>query len=346
MNSVKVQSSIDLSTLNTLNVVCTADRYIELEDEQSLIAVFQEFPLDASNMLVLGGGSNVILPLTLRHTVLSFRTKTAQEGVVLRSESQDAVLIDVASGVIWDELVDYSVQQQYSGLENLSLIPGTVGAAPIQNIGAYGVEIADKIEQVKVFNVATKCVEFFSTRQCEFAYRDSIFKRQPGQFIILGVTLRLSKTPDFVLGYGELSALKGAKELTQSLIRATVIATRQAKLPDPKQLPNAGSFFKNPIISSVQFTTLKQAFPDIVNYPLENGQVKLAAAWLIDQAGWKGYRNEHVGLHDKQALVLVNHNHGTQADILALAALVQDSVFTLFHVSLEIEPVLISSHSG
>ena len=340
---VHLQSRVSLSKLNTLNLPCVASKFISLSNAQDLLDAFETYPLNVNNILVLGGGSNVILPSNLEQYILSFETKAAKDAVVIQAEDRESVLIEVEAGVEWDDFVDFCVQQIYSGLENLSLIPGTVGAAPIQNIGAYGVEVADVIDRVKVFNVATKQFELFSADQCQFAYRDSLFKRNPSQFIILSVSFRLSKKPTYVLEYGELSALKNKAELSVALIRQTVIATRKAKLPDPKELPNAGSFFKNPVVSTEQVEQLKKDFPNIVNYFLPSGEYKLAAAWLIDQAGWKGYRNETVGIHDKQALVIVNHNQGTQADILALAQSIQGSVSEKFKVSLEIEPVVLGA---
>ncbi len=336
---LNLQSRFSLSHLNTLNLPSVASKYLELASEAELLEAFQTYSLNASNTLVLGGGSNVILPPVLDQYILSFKAKAPKDGSSIKAEDQGSVVIEVEAGVEWDDFVKYSVEKAYSGLENLSLIPGTVGAAPIQNIGAYGVEVADSIQDVKVFNISTKKIEIFTADQCEFAYRDSLFKRHPGQFVIISVSFRLSKKPNFILEYGELSALKDKSNLSGAIVRQTVIEARQAKLPDPKVLPNAGSFFKNPVISSKQLSELKQHFPKIVNYPLASGEYKLAAAWLIDQAGWKGFRNNHVGIHDKQALVIVNHKQGTQADILSLAKLVQDSVSKKYNVSLEIEPI-------
>lgn len=337
----QLQTQLNLTELNTLNLPCVASSFISMSNTQDLLNVFDKFSLTSQNCFVLGGGSNVILPSKLERFILTFETKVAKDATVINARDQDTILIEVEAGVNWDDFVEYSVQQAFSGLENLSLIPGSVGAAPIQNIGAYGVEVADVIEGVNVFNVHTKQIEFFSAGECQFAYRDSLFKRNPGQFIITSVCFRLSKKPNFKLEYGELSELKNNNKLTTALVRKTVIAARQAKLPDPKYLPNAGSFFKNPIVSAEQLNKLQQSYPAIVNYPQGSQNYKLAAAWLIDQAGWKGFRNETVGVHDKQALVIINHNHGTQEDILSLAKSIQDSVFKKFEVNLEIEPVVI-----
>ncbi len=338
-----LQSKVDLSHSNTLSLPCVAAKFIELEGESELLSVFKKYPLTSSNTLFIGGGSNVILPPSLQHYVLTFRDKFPEDAVVIKEESSTEVLIEVEAGVEWDALVEYCVLSGYYGLENLSLIPGTMGAAPIQNIGAYGVEIADCLEELKVFCIDEQRLVVFRSEQCEFAYRDSIFKRNPGKYIIVSVSLRLRKEPVFTLEYGELKSLNTEANLSGSLVRNTVIATRQAKLPDPKKLPNAGSFFKNPVVSAEQEKGLKDAYPALVSYPLPTGQFKLAAAWLIDQAGWKGYRNDYVGVHDKQALVIVNHNGGQQCDILALAEKIKASIFQKFHVVLEIEPVFISA---
>ena len=338
---ISLQSQVDLAHSNTLNLPCVASKYIELEGESDLLDAFKKYPLNSSNTLLIGGGSNLILPPILECYVLAFKAKPPQDALVIREDSQDSVLIEVEAGVQWDALVDYCVIQGYNGLENLSLIPGTLGAAPIQNIGAYGVEIADCLEHVKVYCVDEQKLQIFTSEQCQFGYRDSIFKRHPGKFIIISVSLRLSKIASFKLEYGELKLLKDKANLTAAVVRKVVIETRQAKLPDPKLLPNAGSFFKNPIVTVQQEASLKQNYPAIVSYSLVSGGFKLAAAWLIDQAGWKGFRNDYVGVHDKQALVLVNHNAGKQSDILSLAEKIKDSVSKKFNVDLEIEPVLI-----
>lgn len=338
---VVVRHSVDLRLANTLGLECLAKHYIELESEHDLQQAFQLYSLNTAGFLVLGGGSNVILPTQLDRYVLRFKQKPAGVACHIKSENDDTVLLEVEAGVNWDDLVAFTVEQAYSGLENLSLIPGTVGAAPIQNIGAYGVEVSDCLASVRVFNVAQQCFQDFTVEACEFAYRDSIFKRHPGMYIIVSVVFSLSKRPEFVLDYGELASLKTESPLVASKVREKVFKTRQAKLPDPADLANAGSFFKNPIVSQFDMERLKQGFPAIVHYPLDSGKSKIAAAWLIDQAGWKGYRNEHVGVHDKQALVIINHNQGRQSDILALADKIQCSVYDLFAVTLEIEPVLI-----
>jgi UDP-N-acetylmuramate dehydrogenase len=216
-----------------------------------------------------------------------------------------------------------------------------VGASPVQNIGAYGVELADILDSVEVLNLKTLTVEVFTKDECKFAYRDSVFKRNPGCYFITNVRLKLSCTSKFTLNYGDLKTLSQKEDLVVKDVREKVIALRSAKLPDPKVLPNAGSFFKNPVVTADQAKILKLKFPNIVAYSQSNGQVKLAAGWLIEQANWKGKRVGDVGMHAQQALVLVNYKHARQTEVLALAAKVQASVQAMFNVSLEIEPVAI-----
>lgn len=340
---ISSQSNKDLSYSNTLNLPCIAEHYIELEDEVDLIESFNKFSLDSSNYIFLGEGSNLILPPIFKAYVLRFKKKLPCNASKILEEDDSSVLIEVEAGVNWDAFVEFTVSQNLVGLENLSLIPGTVGAAPIQNIGAYGVEICNCLEQVIAFNVLEKRMQTFNVHECLFGYRDSLFKRRPGEFIISKVQFRLSKKHHFVLEYGELQVLNGLENISSERVRQTVIETRQAKLPDPKKLPNAGSFFKNPVIEEVQLAKLLGDYPNIVHYPLPRGFYKLAAAWLIDQAGWKGFRNAKVGVHDKQALVIINHHQGNQSDIIKLAKDIQKSVFNKFAVTLEIEPVLINA---
>ena len=289
-------------------------------------------------LLVLGGGSNVLLPESLDKVVLRFEF----EEIKYQPLASGDVLVKVDAGRNWDELVADTVSKGLRGLENLSYIPGSVGAAPVQNIGAYGVELSDVLESVRVYDTVEGTIRDLDNKQCQFAYRDSIFKRNSGRYCILELTLRLSSTADFCLEYGELQALRKTQAyLDVAKVREAVIGIRKAKLPEPEDLPNAGSFFKNPVVSREALKDLKAHFPDMVSYGLGDGRAKLAAAWLIDQAGWKGKCFEHVGVHSKQALVLVNLGGATQSKVLALAKKIQDSVYSIFKVRLEIEPQLI-----
>jgi len=330
----------DLSSKNSFALPCQAARLVMVDSAEKIKKAFLDFDLNKKNSLILGGGSNVILPEVLDCTVLQYSGKSVR----ILEQEQGAFRVEIDAGVVWDDLVKQLVEKDLRGIENLSLIPGTVGAAPVQNIGAYGVEICDVLESVHVLNLETLQPEVFSREQCQFSYRDSLFKQNPGKYFIVKVCLGLSKNNDFTLSYGGLSELKGLADLRVSGVRAKVIQLRQEKLPDPKELPNAGSFFKNPIVGREQSERLRLKFPEIVYYQLDNTtDIKLAAAWLIDQAGWKGYRDETVGVHDQQALVLVNHGEATQEQLLYLKKRIQHSVLDLFGIRLEVEPIICKS---
>jgi len=336
---IKVIEQACLREMNTLALPCVAKRLIQVDTVEELKHVYSNYNLDEDNALIIGGGSNLVLPETLNMSVIQFTGNSTQ----LIPQDNGSVNVEVGAGVIWDDLVEMVVCRGLRGLENLSLIPGTVGAAPVQNIGAYGVEISDLLISVEVFNVKTHQVETVLNSACEFTYRDSLFKQNPGQFLILNVCLNLSKIRFFTLAYGELKPLQDIANLKLADIRARVIEVRTAKLPDPKALPNVGSFFKNPIISLEQAEQLNDQYPALVSYPLPSNskEVKLAAGWLIDQAGWKGHRERCVGVHDQQALVLINHTNGSQQELLSLVEKIQRSVWEIFQVQLELEPIII-----
>lgn len=345
---LRYASHVDLSSRNTLNLPCMATHFLELESAEDVADAFLRFPDMREDFLILGEGSNVILPAVLDRFVLHFNYQPPGTMRVLPapqmegpSNHDESVWVEVDAGVIWDEFVAFCVARGWHGLENLSLIPGTVGAAPIQNIGAYGAEVADTLREVQVFDVIEQQLKVLSPAQCGFAYRDSLFKQQPGRYIILSLQFCLSTIPSFKLEYGELAALKEKENLSLLDVRHAVVSARQAKLPDPKILPNAGSFFKNPIVSAEHAQSLKKSFPDLIVYPQASGEVKLAAGWLIERAGWKGFRNATVGVHDRQALVLVNHHQGGQSELLSLAKEITRSVAQLFSVELEIEPQIL-----
>lgn len=332
---MEVLQQADISHLNSLALPCKARVLINLSSTEDLVEACGLYDFQVEDILILGGGSNLILPVYLDKTVLRF----LGHAIDYQTTNSGDVLVKVGAGVIWDDLVNELADKGLRGLENLSLIPGTVGAAPVQNIGAYGVELADVLDSVEVFNVEQRRLEVLTKDQCQFAYRDSLFKQNPGKYFILNVRLIVSTEKDFTLGYGELQFLKNQQNLDVKEIREKVIVLRQTKLPDPKYLPNVGSFFKNPIVRSEQAEKLKKQFPEIVAYPQTNAQVKLAAGWLIDQAGWKGKRIGSVGMHAQQALVLVNYADATEKEVLSFAAKVQDSILKKFQVLLEIEPV-------
>ena len=277
---------------------------------------------------------------------------TASEGIQYRIKIKNSPLLEVAAkeaiveiggGESWNEVVKWAVKHNLGGIENLSLIPGTVGASPIQNIGAYGVELKDVFHKLEAFNLTTYDTRIFNAEDCQFGYRDSIFKNElKGQYLITKVYLKLT-TPQYhrlKLTYGDVQKILNEKGIEQPTIKQVsdiVTAIRQSKLPDPAVIGNAGSFFKNPEIPVAQFDALKAQFPPIIGYPTPNATVKLAAGWLIESAGWKGKRVGAVGVHEQQALVLVNYGGGTGAEIKALAEQVQQAVFEKFGVALVAE---------
>jgi UDP-N-acetylmuramate dehydrogenase len=287
--------------------------------------------------LILGGGSNILLTKNFDGLVL----KNEILGIEKLKEDEEHVYVKAGAGVNWHQLVVHCINNNWAGMENLSLIPGNTGASPMQNIGAYGVEIKDFFYDLEAFHLEEKKIVVFNLQDCEFGYRESVFKRKfKNQFVIISVTYRLSKQPVFNTSYGaieqELETM-GVKELSIQAISQAVINIRSSKLPDPAVIGNAGSFFKNPEIASNEFAILKDNFPTIVGYKLPNGNVKLAAGWLIEQCGWKGYRNGDAGCHAKQALVLVNYGNATGAEIYALSTSIINSVEEKFGVGLERE---------
>lgn len=334
---MEILEQVDLSAHNTMALPCIADKVIRIYEESQLSQLPQE--LNEHHPFILGGGSNVILPPQLKRPVLQY----LNNNLTYTARQDGSVLVEVGAGVAWDDLVKATVERGLRGLENLSLIPGSVGAAPVQNIGAYGVELMDVLTYVRVFEFATGTVFNLECGECHFAYRDSIFKQNPGHYLILQVGLLLSETRPFTLGYGELQELSSCTHLSAEDVRNEVIRVRQAKLPDPAVLPNSGSFFKNPVVSTEQKDRLSASFPNLVSYSLGDNKSKLAAGWLIDQAGWKGYRQQDIGIHERQALVIANYGSSSQENVLAIARLIQASVFEKFEVELEIEPVMVES---
>lgn len=327
----------DLSALNTLALPSIANLLVNLYTVDELVEACKKYSHCHDDFLILGGGSNLILPALVNKVVYRYLGASIQYQAI----GSEDVLVTAEAGVIWDDLVAELVGQNLHGLENLSLIPGSVGAAPVQNIGAYGVDLANVFESAQVLNLKTLTLETLSKEECRFAYRDSLFKQNPGSYFIISVSLRLSKVPNFTLNYGDLKALSGKQGLTAADVRRTVIALRKEKLPDPNVLPNAGSFFKNPVVTSEKAEQLKCKYPALVAYPQGAGKVKLAAGWLIEQNNWKGKCIGSVGMHAQQALVLVNYKNASQLEVLSVAEQVKTSVLAQFGVSLEIEPIVI-----
>ena len=314
-----------------------AKKFTQFSDLQELNEVVSHPEVVGEKMLILGGGSNLLFTQDFAGIVILNQIK----GIEIISEDMDQVLIKSGAGENWHEFVLYCVDNGYSGVENLSLIPGSVGASPMQNIGAYGVEIKDVFHSLEAFHIESGEVKIFNNEECKFGYRESVFKNiYKNQYIITSVTFQLSKKPIFKTSYGAIKAeleSMGVKELSIKKISEAVINIRSSKLPNPKEIGNAGSFFKNPVISKQQFDELKLKFPEIANYPLPNGDVKIAAGWLIDSLGWKGKRIGDYGVHKNQALVLVNYGESKGSDIYDLSTNILDSVKQNFGIELERE---------
>lgn len=335
---MQIEPNVSLKPHCTLALASSARQLITISNEQQIIDALQLAQRCGLQPLILGEGSNIVLAADTLDCVV----RIASTGKQLIGDDEDYYYLKVAAGENWNELVDYCVANHYYGIENLALIPGSVGAAPVQNIGAYGVELHEFVHELSYIDTAALTVQVMPASDCLFAYRDSIFKHAlKDKAVISSVTFKLAKKECLNLSYAgvteELKASNGSIDARQ--LRDAVVRIRQRKLPDPVTLPNAGSFFKNPIVDLNTLALLQQQFPAVVYYPLEDkAQFKLATAWLIDHAGWKGHRTGNVGVHEHQALVLINYGGATGAEILALAADIQASVMEKFCVSLELEP--------
>ncbi|MBS1756200.1 MAG: UDP-N-acetylmuramate dehydrogenase [Bacteroidetes bacterium] len=292
---------------------------------------------NASSILILGGGSNILFTKNYEGLVL----KNELEGIEVVQEDDNFIYVKAGAGVGWHQFVLYCIQNNFAGVENLSLIPGKVGASPMQNIGAYGVEIKDVFYTLEAYHLQEKNIVQFTCEDCNFGYRESVFKNKyKGQFAILSVTYRLNKTAVFNTSYGAITQELDKMNIgTLSIkgISQAVINIRSSKLPDPAVIGNAGSFFKNPEVDANLFSLLQKEFKNIVGYPLPSGSVKLAAGWLIEQCGWKGYRKADAGCFDKQALVLVNYGKATGKEIYELSEAIIASVKNKFNVLLQRE---------
>ena len=331
----KLTPNLGLKHRNTFGFDASAELAFEITSTEQIPALMQEIADKKWAWRVLGGGSNVILPSALPGATLLMNIA----GQEIVAADENATLLAVGGGVNWHELVAWTLENDLPGLENLALIPGTVGAAPIQNIGAYGVEISDYIDSIEAFDVKEHAFVTLTKEACHFAYRDSYFKQNPHRLIVTKVIFKLPKKWQARIHYADLA--KQFPENSQPSaddIFLAVCKIRTHKLPDPKVIGNAGSFFQNPIVPNEQYETLLKAHANLVSYPDAPGKRKLAAGWLIDQCGFKGQRMGAVGVYENQALVLVNHGTGTAQDILGLAKCIQDKVHDTFGVSLQIEP--------
>ena len=331
----------DLHALNTLHLPARAAHLQPVDDAADLPALTEALQQRGERILVLGGGSNIVFAADFPGTVLHMRTR----GIEVLAHDDDTVRVAVAAGEIWHDWVAHALDQGWHGLENLALIPGTVGAAPVQNIGAYGVELVDRLEAVEAWDMQDRRWLELTVADCAMAYRDSVFKhRLAGRAIITRLVLRLSLKPVVRAEYADLRrelTARGIAEPTPRDVFDAVCAVRRAKLPDPALIGNAGSFFRNPVLAAAEAARLLAAHPDAPHYPATDGAVKFAAAWFIDRCGWKGTRRGDAGVHDRQALVLVNHGRATADQLMTLAADIQASVRERFGVDIEPEPLVV-----
>ncbi|AOA58008.1 UDP-N-acetylmuramate dehydrogenase [Acinetobacter larvae] len=332
---MKISQNVALKTFNTLSLDAVAAYYLALTEAEQIPAALAFAAAEQLQVMVLSGGSNVLLPAHLNALVIHMNNL----GIRCLEGDDTTQRIRVAAGENWHQWVLWSTAHGYYGLQNLALIPGRVGACPVQNIGAYGVEVAEFIDEVEVYDRQQHCFCTLSAAACQFAYRDSIFKHQAGRYIIHAVIFKLLKQPQLKLQYADLKQAMG-DQLSPENLQQQVIAIRQRKLPDPAVYANVGSFFKNPVLSATQFEQIIAQHPNIPHYPQANEQYKIAAGWLIEQAGWKGKRLGAVGMFDRQALVLVNYAATQLEAVQQTYRCVQQDVFEKFAIHLEPEPVL------
>lgn len=334
---MQITANTSLKPYNTFGIDASAKLFTAIHSVNDIHELLQHEEYKANTHVILGGGSNILLTQNINGLVI----KNELKGIEVVKETENDVLVKCAAGEVWHEFVMYCIDKGYAGIENLSLIPGNTGASPMQNIGAYGVEIKDTFFELEAIDLETGKLSIFSKQDCDFGYRESVFKRRyKDKFIITSVTFKLSKKPVFHTEYGaiqqELDHM-GISELSIKAISQAVINIRSSKLPDPKKIGNSGSFFKNPEVTQATYERLKKEFPNLVAYPLDNNNYKLAAGWLIEQSGLKGYRAGDAGVHTLQALVLVNYGHATGKEIYNLSTKVLTTVNEKFGVMLERE---------
>ena len=331
-----IQNNISLKSYNTFGIDVLAKHFVSVSNLDALkeILSLKTYP----NKLILGGGSNMLLTKNQDALVIHVNLK----GISIIFEDEDSVIIQANAGENWHEFVLWCLKHDYGGIENLSLIPGNVGTAPIQNIGAYGVELKDVFVSCEGLSLETNKIKSFLKADCNFDYRNSIFKqREKGKYIITSVTFRLTKKAHKLnINYGSIVTQLEQKHITKPTIQdvsKAVIAIRESKLPNPKEIGNSGSFFKNPVVSKVHYNALVKNFKDIPSYTISDDEIKIPAGWLIEKAGFKGKRFGAYGVHKKQALVLVNYGGAKGIDILNLSKLIQKTIKKLFDISIEAE---------
>lgn len=331
-----IQHNFSLKNYNTFGIDAKANEFVAVHSTEELKQVLQEN--SNKKKFILGGGSNMLLTQDINALVIHIDLK----GKKVIQEDDNYVWVEAQAGENWHEFVLWNIEQNYGGIENMSLIPGNVGTTPVQNIGAYGAEIKDTFVSCNAMQISTQEIKKFINEECKFGYRESIFKQEvKDQYIITSVVFKLTKNNHTInTGYGDIQKELESKGITQPTIKDVsnaVIAIRQSKLPDPKELGNSGSFFKNPIITREQFNQAKALHPEIKHYDVSETEVKVPAGWMIEQAGLKGYRDGDAGVHARQALVLVNYGNATGQDILNLSKLVQKTVLDKFGIAIEAE---------
>ncbi|MDQ6685208.1 MAG: UDP-N-acetylmuramate dehydrogenase [Pseudomonadota bacterium] len=338
---MQIASGVSLKPFNTFGLPAVAHTLVRVTSDADVRRVVDDPELGLKPKFILGGGSNIILTRDMPQVVL----KVEVRGMQLVDEKHDAWVVEAGAGESWNDLVDFCLERGLPGLENLAWVPGSVGAAPVQNIGAYGVELSDRFESLDAVDLVTGRSVTLGPRICEFGYRDSVFKHSlAGRTLITRVRVRLPRPWRPVLGYAEVQkkvAETGIEAPSARLLADWVTSIRKSKLPDPALLGNAGSFFKNPIVTPEQCRDIIGRDPEIVHYPMPDGSIKLAAAWMIDACGWKGKSVGDAGVYEKQALVLVNRGSAIGSEVMTLALAIQESVYGRFGIRLEPEPVVV-----
>jgi UDP-N-acetylmuramate dehydrogenase len=333
----EIKEKFSLHQFNTFHLEASARYFTEVNSAEQMRELISSGMLNQNPLLLLGGGSNLLFTGNFKGIAVHIVNK----GIEILSRNNDTVLVKAAAGENWHDFVTYCVNHGFGGIENLSLIPGNVGSCPIQNIGAYGVEVKDCIHSVEAIDVVTGETRNYTSAECRFGYRNSIFKHElQGKVVIWSVIFELKLNPEVHLEYGAIKHELASMQIDNpgiSDVSKAVCAIRQSKLPDPLLIGNAGSFFKNPAVEQKQAEKLLEAFPKMVSFPTDTNKVKLAAGWMIEQCGWKGFREGDAGVHESQALVLVNYGNATGQNILTLAHRIQNSVYDRFGVKLEME---------
>jgi UDP-N-acetylmuramate dehydrogenase len=331
----EIKENISLKNYNTFGIDAESRYFVECSSVNEILDFIETHKKQDLPLMILGGGSNVLFTKNFNGYIL----RPSVKGIEIMEETIDHVILRVGAGEDWDEFVGYCVDNNWGGIENLSLIPGNVGTCPIQNIGAYGVEVKDIIVEVETIDIKNLKISLFQNSDCKFAYRDSIFKTKlKGKQIITYVSFKLKKQSEYKLDYGNLiDELKRFDEVNLKNIRQAIIDIRNSKLPKPEEIGNAGSFFKNPVVSKEKFKKLEALYPEIPHYKQSDGSVKIPAGWLIEKAGWKGKRVGNTGVHEKQALVIVNYGNATGEEIIHLARNIQQAIIIKFDLELEME---------